>query len=210
MKDQNFWHGIHVVCGFSSVGKSEYIRHLLTTPGPFLDATPVYEAMFGSKVRNALTSGDVFHLDISNDPSEARPNYTPDVNNHPIAAKGVFSQGITSVDFLIVPERILRERIRRRAKFSDDINLQRPDRAYPSAEKLRVLDTCPLVSRYSVWMDYFEARNVQIRYINSGNRSYREIAGRQSAQKILRNEDSFFDLLEHETRVALRRVRTFF
>lgn len=218
MKEDGSWSGIHIVAGFGSVGKSEYIRHLLTKPGPFFGATPVYEGVFSAQERDSLVAGDVFHLDISNEPRRRRSRrvprhrfrflqlgrfrYAPSIANHPLAAAGVFSKNITSVDFLILPEQVLRTRITQRTEYSDDI--QRPSQIgdYPSAYKLRVLDACPLADRYAVWIDYFQANGAEVRFIHSGNRRYEEIPYRQAALNVLNGDDRTFTSLVHEARAS--------
>lgn len=198
MSDVSGWCGIHVVCGFSSVGKSEYIRHLLTTSERFSNATPVYEEMFRTGERNSLAAGDVFHLDISNDIRIDSSSYTVDVRNHPIASNDVLAENVTSVDFLVLPEGVLRERVRRRTSLSNDGTFGILGGSYSGEKKLKVLDSCPLVDRYSIWFDYFDDRQVRIRYIHSGNRRYREVANRQSAEEILANADASFESLDRE------------
>lgn len=218
LKEDRDRSGVHVVAGFGSAGKSEYIRHLLTRPGPFLDATPVYEGIFLSEQRDRLREGDVFHLDISHERRKGRfgrvprnrfrflplgpMRYVPDIKNHPVAATGVFSGNVRSVDFLILPEQVLRARITQRTELSDDIHRPHQTGLYPSAAKLRVLDACPLADRYAVWMDYFEAIGAHVRFIHSGNRLYEEIAGRQAALDILNGDDCAFTSLVHEARAS--------
>lgn len=216
LKQDGSWAGIHIVAGFGSAGKSEYIRHLLTKPGPFFGATPVYESMFRKQQRDELTAGDVFHLDLSNDRRAAqsryipqhrfrflplgRLRYAPSIGAHGLAATGVLSQNIASVDFLILPEPVLRARITQRTTFSDDIHRTRRTGRYPSARKLRILDACPLADRYAVWMDYFETNGATLRFIHSGNRRYDQIAGRQAALDILSGNDHSHHSCVHEAR----------
>ncbi|MCG3267308.1 hypothetical protein [Yoonia sp. I 8.24] len=192
--------GIHVVCGFSSAGKSEYMRHLITNPGHFYGMTPVYEAMFRTKERKALQTRDLFHLDIANDTQAADPNYAPNVNHHPLVAKGLFATKITSVDILVLTSDTLRERISTRVSASDDLGRKGPRKGYDTVNKLQIFDACPIADRYAVWCDYFEAMQAEIRYIHSGNRKYENVADRQTAIDILNSHTSQFVSYVHQDR----------
>jgi hypothetical protein len=192
--------GIHVVCGFSSVGKSEYMRHLITTPGAYYKMNPAYETMFMNKERRALRGGDMFHLDISNDTRTRDPHYRPDVNNHPLFAQGVLSAPITSIDILVLDVGTLRSRILGRPQTSDDLGRKGPRRAYDTARKIAVFDSCPIADRYAVWCDHFETTSAKIRYIYAGNRAYAEVADRQAAFDILNGQAAHFIPYVHQDR----------
>ncbi|MCC5969258.1 MAG: hypothetical protein JJU15_04870 [Pararhodobacter sp.] len=165
-----------VVLGFSSVGKSTFIRHLLMNVPECKAARPVYGFMFRSGEVSDLCPGDLLHLDLSVTTASIKSDVFPCVRAHRLFGKCLEQSDVTKEIVLVAPERLIRERIVARRVVGIGFGRDDSYSTYPVAQKLKALSELPLAERYDQWFQFLQHRRIDFEIVRTDVEGYKAVA----------------------------------
>ena len=177
---------IRIVLGFSSAGKSTYIKKMMTEMPKFAGFSAVFEFMFRSGEREKLVSGDIFHMDISAISKSDLENGDLSVIRHPLTELVFKNCTGIKVVVLVASSGTIRERIKERRQIGIDFGRDDKTGAYPAEQKLRTLDACPLEGRYAAWFHFLTNKGIPFSIVRTDQENYPIVPDIDTALEIIR------------------------
>ena len=175
-----------LVMGFSSVGKSSFIKHLMQTDPSYQKARQSFARDFRASPNGFPQAGDLLHADLStNYEFTRRPNSPPAVSRNPYLRQLIRSGHFGKAFVLVTSEDELRQRIGSRKTVGVDFGRDNSGSRYAAGRKLTMLNFFPLSSYYQIWLQELRAAGVPYQFVYAHNGDFTYLMDEAQALKLL-------------------------